>query len=947
MSASQPRRLVIVESPTKAKTIRRFLGTGYQIEASMGHVRDLPASAAEIPEKYKKQDWARLGVNVEEDFEPLYIVSPKKKKIVSKLKDALKKADELYIATDEDREGESIGWHLLELLQPKVPVKRMVFHEITQDAIQEALDNTRDIDRNLVDAQEARRVLDRLVGYSISPLLWKKIAPKLSAGRVQSVAVRLMVLREKERLAFMPASYWDLKAQLDKDSKKFEATMTHLNGTRLATGRDFDPDTGKLKDGLVADKDVLLLSEEQSRSLAQSLPNTPWTITKIEERMTNRSPSAPFTTSTLQQEAGRKLGLSAKDTMRTAQNLYENGYITYMRTDSTNLSGEAISASRKAVERLYGKEYLFERVRQYNKKSKNAQEAHEAIRPAGKDMKTQEEQKLSGIEGRLYDLIWKRTVATQMAEARLKFTTATIETGSDEDKATFRASGRTTVFPGFFRAYVEGSDDPDAALDNQEQPLPELSERDALNCRNLDAVGHETKPPARFTEASLVKMLEQEGIGRPSTYASIIDTVIRRQYVRKNGSQLAPTFRAFAVNNLMEQQFDRLVDTHFTANMEQKLDDIASGELDATPYLRNFYQGEGGIETQVQSGLEALDARAVSTLSFPKWGDFVVRVGRYGPYVEGVMDGETVTTSVPEGSAPADLSEADLRELLEKGNAEDQILGVHPETNDPILLKAGPYGPYVQRGEDDQPDKPKRVSLPKGMEPGDVTHDIAVELLKLPKTLGEHPETGKPIKAAIGRFGPYVQHQKTFASIPKEENVLTIELARALELIKKKDFKNRPLKSLGEHPETGDPVDIFDGRYGPYVKHGKTNASLQGDQTPENLTLEEALKLLSDREAATGKTSKGKAKKKPKKKKAKAKKPAGPKATPQDLENHLDQLEGETLEVVKKLEGIGGEAKQDIADIADALGLSEEDIKKRHKSGLFKLRMAFGRARKK
>ena len=453
MSASQPRRLVIVESPTKAKTIRRFLGTGYQIEASMGHVRDLPASAAEIPEKYKKQDWARLGVNVEEDFEPLYIVSPKKKKIVSKLRDALKKADELYIATDEDREGESIGWHLLELLQPKVPVKRMVFHEITQDAIQEALDNTRDIDRNLVDAQEARRVLDRLVGYSISPLLWKKIAPKLSAGRVQSVAVRLMVLREKERLAFMPASYWDLKAQLDKDSKKFEATMTHLNGTRLATGRDFDPDTGNLKDGLVADKDVLLLSEEQSRSLAQSLPNTPWTITKIEERMANRSPSAPFTTSTLQQEAGRKLGLSAKDTMRTAQNLYENGYITYMRTDSTNLSGEAISASRKAVERLYGKEYLFERVRQYNKKSKNAQEAHEAIRPAGKDMKTQEEQKLSGIEGRLYDLIWKRTVATQMAEARLKFTTATIETGSDEDRATFRASGRTTVFPGFFRAY--------------------------------------------------------------------------------------------------------------------------------------------------------------------------------------------------------------------------------------------------------------------------------------------------------------------------------------------------------------------------------------------------------------------------------------------------------------------------------------------------------------
>ena len=948
MSTSEPRRLVIVESPTKAKTIRRFLGRGYQIEASMGHVRDLPASASEIPEKYKKQDWARLGVNVEEDFEPLYIVSPKKKKVVTKLKSALKNADELYIATDEDREGESIGWHLLELLKPKIPVKRMVFHEITQDAIQDALNNTRDIDRNLVDAQEARRVLDRLVGYSISPLLWKKIAPKLSAGRVQSVAVRLMVLREKERLAFVPASYWDLKAQLDKSARPFEATMTHLNGTRLAAGRDFDPDTGKLKNGLTAGKDVLLISEEKSKSLAETLPGTPWQVVKLESRDTTRSPSAPFTTSTLQQEAGRKLGLSAKDTMRTAQNLYENGYITYMRTDSTNLSGEAISASRKAVERLYGSEYLFERVRQYNKASKNAQEAHEAIRPAGKDMKTREEQGLSGVEGRLYDLIWKRTVATQMAEARLRFTTATIETGTSEDKATFRASGRQTLFPGFFRAYVEGSDDPEAALDDQEQPLPELHEGDDLNCRKLDAAGHETKPPARFTEASLVKLLEQEGIGRPSTYASIIETVLRRQYVRKNGSQLVPTFRAFAVNNLMEQQFDRLVDTDFTANMEQKLDDIANGQLDAIPYLRDFYQGEDGIVNKVQGGLEALDAREVSTLSFPKWGDLKVRVGRYGPYVEGIIGGETVTTSVPETAAPADLSEADLRELLEKGNADDQILGVHPETSDPVLLKAGPYGPYVQRGEDDQPDKPKRVSLPKGLEPEDVTFEVAVELLKLPKTLGEHPETGKPVKAAIGRFGPYVQHQKTFASIPKDEDVLSIKLPRALELIQKKEFKNRPLREVGEHPETGDPIQIFDGRYGPYVKHGKTNASLQGEQTPENLTMEEALKLLADREAATGKTSGGKSKKKGKRKtKAKAKKPSGPKATPADLEKHLSELEGETLDVVKRLEGMGGATKQDIADVADALGLSEEDVKKRHRSGMFKLRMAFGKARKK
>ena len=954
MSASpqtKSRKLVIVESPTKAKTIRRFLPSNtYQIEASMGHVRDLPANAAEIPEQYKKQDWARLGVNVEEDFTPLYIVSPKKKKVVSKLKDALKRADELYIATDEDREGESIGWHLLELLKPKIPVKRMVFHEITEEAINEALENTRDIDRNLVDAQEARRVLDRLVGYSISPLLWKKIAPKLSAGRVQSVAVRLMVMREKERLAFVPASYWDLKAQLEPPSEKsggnhFEAVMTHLGGTRLAQGRDFDPDTGKLKDGLTEGKNVLLISEAKAKELADKLPDTPFRVAKVEERMASRSPAAPFTTSTLQQEAGRKLNMSAKDTMRTAQGLYENGYITYMRTDSTNLSKEAIDASRSAVERLYGSEYVNPKVRAYSSKSKNAQEAHEAIRPAGKDMKTREQQGLSGTEGALYDLIWKRTVATQMADAKLRFVTATIEAGEGEELSTFRATGRTTVFPGFFRAYVEGSDDPDAALDDREQPLPALAENDALNCQNLDAVGHETKPPARYTEASLVKMLEQEGIGRPSTYASIIDTVIRRQYVRKNGSQLAPTFRAFAVNNLMEQQFERLVDTDFTANMEQQLDDIASGQLDAIPYLRNFYQGNEGIENKVQGGLEAVDARAVSTLSFPKWGNHVVRVGRYGPYIEGEVNGELVTTSVPENSAPADLTAEDLQTLLEKGNADDQMLGAHPDTKDPILLKAGPYGPYVQLGEDDQPDKPKRVSLPKGMEPEDVTHDIAVELLRLPRTLGEHPETGKPIKAAIGRFGPYVQHQRTFASIPKEEDVLTIGLERAIELILKKEFKNRPLRALGEHPETGDPVEVFDGRYGLYVKHGKTNASLQGDQTAESLTMEEAVALLKAREEATGKTSKGKKKSKAKKKK-KAKKPAGPKATTADLENHLNELDAESQEIVKQLEGMGGSGKKDIADITDALGLSEEEVKKKHKAGMFKMRMAFGRARK-
>ena len=947
---SQLRRLVIVESPTKAKTIRRFLpGNAYQIEASMGHVRDLPAKADEIPTDLKKQAWARIGVNVEEDFAPLYIVSPKKKKVVSKLKDALKKADELYIATDEDREGESIGWHLVEVLKPKIPVRRMVFHEITEDAILRALDETRDIDQHLVDAQEARRVLDRLVGYTISPLLWKKVAPKLSAGRVQSVAVRLMVLREKERIAFVPASYWDLKAQLAKNADAFEATMTHFGGTRLATGRDFDDNTGKLKEGIEEGKDVLLFKEAQAQDLTQTLPDKKWHVAKLEERQATRNPSAPFTTSTLQQEASRKLSLSARDTMRVAQGLYENGYITYMRTDSTNLSQEAIAASRRAIEQRYGSEYLSERPRQYKGKAKNAQEAHEAIRPAGKQMKTREEQKLAGIEGRLYDLIWKRTVATQMAEAKLKFTTATIEVGEDDEVATFRASGRTTVFPGFFRAYVEGSDDPDAALDNQEQPLPDLSEGDNVDCKNLEPIGHETKPPARYTEASLVKLLEAEGIGRPSTYASIIDTVVRRNYARKSGSQLVPTFTAFAVNNLMEQQFNRLVDTGFTADMEQQLDDIATGELDAIPYLKNFYLGKSGLETQVEEGLEDIDARATSTLSFPKWGDFVVRVGRFGPYVEGEIDGQLLTTSLPPELAPADVTKEELAELLEKNNAADEAVGIFPETDQPMLLRSGPYGPYLQLGDDDQEGKPKRISLPKGMEPSAVNTQNAEALLSLPRTLGAHPETGELIKAHIGRYGPYVQQGRTYASIPKEESVLDIGLERALELVAKKARKNQALRIVGNHPDTGEPIEVRDGRYGPYVKHQKTNASLQGDQTPESVTMEEAIQLLAAREAS--KPTKKKAKKKTTKKKASAKskkkaKPKSPKATPKDLEPFLGELDDDVKNVVVKLEGMSSTASQDVASVADSLGMSEEEVKAAHKRGMFKLRMAFGRARK-
>lgn len=717
------RRLVIVESPTKAKTIRRFLPPSYRVEASMGHVRDLPASAAEIPAEYKNQPWARLGIEVERDFRPLYIVPSKKKRVVSELRAALKDADELLIATDEDREGESIGWHLLEVLKPKVPVRRMVFHEITEEAIRNALQNTRDIDRHLVDAQETRRVLDRLVGYTLSPLLWKKIAPKLSAGRVQSVAVRLMVLRERERILFVPASYWDLKASLakaDGAAQAFEAVMTHHGGVRLASGRDFDDATGELKAGLTPGKDVLLLSEARARELASRLRTAPWTVKEVETRDGKRTPAAPFTTSTLQQEASRKLGLSAKETMRVAQGLYENGYITYMRTDSTNLSREAIEGARRAVRTRYGAEYLSPAPRTYASKAKNAQEAHEAIRPAGSEMKTQAEHGLSGVEGRLYDLIWKRTVATQMADARLRFVTARITVGEGEDASEFRASGRTTLFPGFFRAYVEGSDDPEAALDDQEQPLPELARGDALRCRALEALGHETKPPARFTEASLVKLLESEGIGRPSTYASIIDTVISRGYARKNGAQLVPTFTAFATNNLLEARFAQLVDTGFTAQMEGVLDDIAAGEQEAGPYLERFYRGQEGLAARTQRSLGDVDAKAISTLSFPKWGEFVVRVGRFGPYAEGVIGGEVKTASLPAELAPDEVTRELLEKALVAGNADDNVIGTFPETHQPMLLKSGPYGPYLQLGDDDQ-EKPKRVSLPRGLEPSAVT----------------------------------------------------------------------------------------------------------------------------------------------------------------------------------------------------------------------------------
>ncbi len=803
------KRLVVVESPTKARTIRQYLPKGeYQVEACMGHVRDLPSSASEIPAAVKKESWGTLGVNVDDGYTPVYVVPKEKRKVVKELKDALKNADELYLATDEDREGESIGWHLLQVLNPKVPVRRMVFHEITKEAILAALDHTREIDQRLVDAQETRRVLDRLVGYTISPLLWKKVAPRLSAGRVQSVAVRILVQRERERLDFIAAGYWDLKATLEQDKQQFEATMVALGEQKLATGRDFDENTGKLKAG----SDALVLEETQAQALAERLPSEDWRVDSVESKIVTRRPAPPFITSTLQQEANRKLGLSARDAMRVAQKLYENGHITYMRTDSPNLSSEAIGASRQAVEARYGQEYLSPKPRQFSaKKSSGAQEAHEAIRPAGTAMKTTKEIGLSGVEGKLYDLIWKRTVATQMADAKLRQTRAEITAGAagrdgkPSQQATFRANGQTVEFAGFFRAYVEGSDDPNAALEDRDNPLPALNEGDTPDCREVEALGHETKPPARYTDATLVRELESDGVGRPSTYASIIDTIVNRGYVRRDGKQLAPTFTAFATTNLMEGNFEQLVDTGFTAEMEQILDDIASGEKEPTRYLERFYRGTGGIETLVEAGLESIDARTVSTIEHPKWGDFRVRVGKFGPYVEGEIDGETKTASLPADLAPADADEASLRQLLETSNAPDEVLGIHPDFDQPVLAKQGPYGPYVQLGDDEQEGKPKRTSLPKGMKLEDVDLSTALGLLRLPREVGEHPEGGV-IKSNIGRYGPYVQHGSTFASLKAEDDVLTVGLDRALELLAQKKQKNNPLRTLGAHPESGDPI---------------------------------------------------------------------------------------------------------------------------------------------
>ncbi|KAM3110447.1 type I DNA topoisomerase [Phormidesmis sp. 146-33] len=857
--------LVIVESPTKARTIRNYLPSSYRVEASMGHVRDLPQSTSDVPASITDKKVREMGVNVDADFEPIYLVPKDKAKIVKTLKDALKDATELVLATDEDREGESISWHLLQLLKPKVPVKRMVFHEITQEAIREAINNCRDIDEGLVRAQETRRILDRLVGYTLSPLLWKKVAYGLSAGRVQSVAVRLLVTRERQRRAFRKGAYWDLKALLaigesthsDKPDNQFEAKLTTLAGRKLATGADFDEATGQVAAG----RNVVLLNEIEARALQERLTDKAWTVSDLEERPVTRKPSPPFTTSTLQQESNRKLSLSARDTMRTAQSLYEQGYITYMRTDSVHLSSQAVSAARECVEQMYGANYLSPQPRQFTTKSKGAQEAHEAIRPAGSSFRTPQQTGLSGREFQLYDLIWKRTVATQMADARQTQISVQIQV----EDAGFRASGKRIDFPGFFRAYVEGSDDPNAAIENQEIILPAMRVGDHPNCRNLDAIGHETQPPARYTEASLVKMLESEGIGRPSTYASIISTIIDRGYAQLVSNALIPTFTAFAVTSLLEKHFPDLVDTSFTAKMERTLDDISTGEVQWLPYLKEFYLGDDGLETQVRDRESQIDPTEARTVELEQLAA-KVRIGRYGAYIEVENGDGMVKASIPKDLTPADLDPEQVETLLRQKTEGPDKLGFHPETGEPIYVLIGAYGPYVQLGDaTDENPKPKRASLPKGVTTDTVTLEQAVGLLALPRNLGMHPDGGK-VQASLGRFGPYIVHDqgkgvKEYRSLKGDDDVLSISFDRALALLAEpkvtrgKRGAAKPLRELGAHPEDNEPVNIYDGPYGSYIKHGKVNASLPEGQTVEEISMEVAVEALNAKAGTKGKKS--------------------------------------------------------------------------------------------
>ena len=854
-------KLVVVESPAKARTIARFLGSDFVVESSIGHIRDLPRNASEVPAAMKGEAWARLGVDVEHDFKPLYVVPKEKKAQVTRLKQLLKAADELYLATDEDREGESIAWHLLEVLAPaaNMPVKRMVFHEITAAAIRHAADDWRDLDRRLVDAQEARRILDRLYGYEVSPVLWRKVMPRLSAGRVQSVATRILVERERARMRFRSASYWDLQGTFAAASTAgfdgslpFPATLVALDGARLATGKDFS-ESAEVRG------DVVVLDEVGATELAAALRPASFAVRSVEEKPYKRSPYPPFMTSTLQQEAGRKLRFSAQRTMQVAQRLYENGYITYMRTDSIALSETAVTAARAQARELYGAAYVPDQPRRYEKKVRNAQEAHEAIRPAGDTFRMPDDvaNEVRDDEARLYDLIWKRTVASQMADARGRSVQVRLgAVATDGRDAEFAASGKIIDFPGFLRAYVEGSDDPDAELEDREVRLPPLTAGDELRVLELDAAGHQTQPPARYTEASLVKALEEMGVGRPSTYASIIATILDRNYAWKKGSALVPSFLAFAVVQLMEQHFGNLVDYEFTARMEDDLDEIARGEEDVVPWLRRFYFGNGaaGLHLMVNDQLDAIDPREVNSIPLGEDSDgnkIVVRVGRYGPYLQRGED----TASIPEDLPPDEVTIERAEELLSAPSAERE-LGTDPATGKIVQLRVGRFGPYVQLGADDEDgEKPARASLLKAMEPDKLTLEQALQVLSLPRTLGTIDD--EDVVVHNGRYGPYVKHGDNTRTLESEEQLFTLTLDEARALLAQPKSRGRRQasaagRSLGPDPVSGKDVTVRSGRFGPYVTDGEVNASLRGGDDPDEIAIERAAELLQERRDRPG-----------------------------------------------------------------------------------------------
>ncbi len=878
--------LIIVESPAKARTISRFLGDDYIVESSIGHIRDLPSTASEIPAKYKKEKWARLGVDVDQDFKALYVIPSGKKKQVDTLKKKLKDATVLYLATDEDREGEAIAWHLIEVLKPKVPVKRLVFHEITRAAIAQALESPREIDDELVAAQEARRILDRLVGYEVSPVLWRKLRPKLSAGRVQSVATRLVVAREESRMRFIEGGFSRIEARLAVDGTGFSARLAELDDRKIAIGKDFDSETGEPKN-----QKILVLTSDKAKAVAAELAGASFTADEVKEKPFTTQPYPPFMTSTLQQEAARKLRFNAQRTMRIAQSLYENGYITYMRTDSFTLSSEALNAARSQVHELYGDEYLPENPRVYKSKSKNAQEAHEAIRPAGDTFRTPKSlaASLDKDQFRLYELIWKRTLASQMRDAIGVRTNIRISAPTSEDgAAVFTTSGKVISFPGFLRAYVESSDDPRAEVADQEKLLPRLVVGQHPDVEGVDATDHTTQPPPRYTEATLVKDLEARGIGRPSTYATIIQTIQDRGYVWTKSHTLIPTFTAIAVVHLLENHLPDLVDYDFTARMEDELDAIAGGEREPIPWLHDFYFGgssAGGGRPIMRMGLqgllkettEGIHPREASKIPIGKdadGGEVVVRIGRFGPYAQLGEDGARAT--VPDEMPPDELTVERALALIAQAETGGRVVGEYPDTGEAIHIKEGRYGPYVQLGENGSDTKPKMASLWPGMTLENVTLEDAVKLLSFPREVGPHPETGEMITALVGRYGPYISMGKENRSLPGHESLM-LSVEEAVELFKQpKGGRGRGaasvIKEIGPHPESNENLQVKTGRFGPYVTDGTVNATIPKGTDPESLTMEQAVELIAKREERMreqGKDPRAKKKKKaaPKRKK--------------------------------------------------------------------------------